>query len=219
MTTLQLAPPVDNCIIRLRPARGLCVALAPVSAFDDGAEPDPDMDGAARLPAWRVAERTAARRLLRRLLHAELGPGLAAARIAARPGGQPYLIGRPDIGISLSHTHGRVAAAIGVGLDVGVDVQQPEPVSDALLRRCCLRHVRAELAALPDAARELEFAWIWSVQEACVKADGSGLSGRPWSIPVNCGERGDEWNGYRWLSLRADSAVPLSVAYGRREQR
>jgi 4'-phosphopantetheinyl transferase len=88
-------------------------------------------------------------------------------------------------------------------------------VSAGVIARCCEPAVADELAALPDDVRDLEFAWIWTVQEACVKAAGTGLAGRPWSIPVGLGQREGHWLGHRWLSLRDDSAVPLSVAHAR----
>jgi 4'-phosphopantetheinyl transferase len=54
---------------------------------------------------------------------------------------------------------------------------------------------------------------VWSVQEACVKATGSGLSGRPWSIDVPPGRGRGRWRAYRWVSFRGQSAVPLSCAF------
>lgn len=169
-----------------------------------------DVLAARQRPAWQVAEHLAARTLLRGLL-AEVAA--ADEPIAARSTGQPYLPGRPDLAISLSHEAGHVAAALGVGIAIGIDVQVPVPVSSALLRRCCCPAVRAELEALPEATRDLEFAWIWTVQEACVKATGAGLTDRPWAIPVDRGQHEGEWRGHRWVSLRDNSAVPVSVAY------
>ncbi len=86
--------------------------------------------------------------------------------------------------MSLSHSAGWVAAAVGRGRDVGVDVQVPAPVGDRLLRLCCLPGDADALAALPEDARRLGFARVFAVQEACVKALGEGLSGRPWTVPV-----------------------------------
>jgi len=97
---------------------------------------------------------------------------------------------------------------------VGVDVQLPPPeVSDGLLRRC-LRDRAGELTALPQAVRAREFAWVWSVQEACVKADGTGIAGRPWSIDVPVRPRSGRWRDLTWLSLRDHSGIPLSCAFG-----
>jgi 4'-phosphopantetheinyl transferase len=207
----------DRQATRLRPTAAVTVAVAHASAFAEAIPVDADVHALRDLPAWRAEESRAARALLRWLLAGQAGADAAAAPIRARQTGQPYLAGRPDVGISLSHGHGHVAAAIGMGRAVGIDVQAPVPVSAAVIRRCCLPRVRDELAALPDAARTLEFAWIWTVQEACVKAAGTGLAGRPWSIPVERGQRTGEWLGYQWLSLRDDSAVPLSVAHARHQ--
>lgn len=164
-------------------------------------------------PHTSGCESQAARALLRSLLGDDARP------LAAEASGRPYLPGRPDLAVSLSHTDGFVAAAVGRGVAVGVDVQAPVPISDAVLRRCCSPEVRDELSALPSEARDLEFAWIWSAQECCVKATGEGLAGRPWTIPVRRGQRRGTWRAHTWHSLRDASAVPLSVAFERKESR
>lgn len=176
-----------------------------VKAIEDVVPNSVDVEEAARLPEFRAREYVAARGLLRGLL-AELGE----IRISAHDNGRPYLPDHPDLTISLAHDGGYVAAACsrGKGLGVGVDVQLPAPVSPGLLRRCGV----AELAELPDRERDLEFAWVWTVQEACVKATGQGLSGRPWSIPVRPGQVRGQWRGVRWRRL-PHSAVPVSVAF------
>ncbi|HEU5471331.1 MAG TPA: 4'-phosphopantetheinyl transferase superfamily protein [Actinophytocola sp.] len=159
------------------------------------------------------AERAAVRDLLRRLL-AEVVPDAADTPIAARPSGAPYLPQRPDLTISLSHSNGWLAAAVGAGTVVGVDVQLPYPAPDGLLRRCCRPAAVAALSALPAGGRDLEFAWIWTAQEACVKATGSGLAGRPWTIPVEVGQRTGAWRELRWRALREHSRIPVTCAWG-----
>ncbi len=176
-----------------------------VAAIDDVVLHPADVRQAAHLPAVRAHEFAAARGLLRGLV-AELGE----ITIAAHESGQPFLPDHPDLSISLAHDGGYVAAACrrGKGLGVGVDVQVPVPASDGLLRRCGV----AELAGLPQSERDREFAWVWTVQEACVKATGEGLSGRPWAIPVARGQASGRWRGVRWSRLR-HSVVPVSVAF------
>lgn len=176
-----------------------------VSAVEDVVPHAADIEAAAHLPAFRARESVAARGLLRSLL-AELGE----IKIAAHDTGQPFLPEHPELTISLAHDGAYVAAACrrGKGLGVGVDVQVPVPASPGLLRRCGV----AELAELPERERDLEFAWVWTVQEACVKATGQGLSGRPWAIPVRRGQTSGRWHGVRWSRLR-HSAVPVSVAF------
>ncbi|KAA2255361.1 4'-phosphopantetheinyl transferase superfamily protein [Solihabitans fulvus] len=172
-----------------------------------------DTEAARLLPAWRAAEYLAARALLRRLLAEVAGPAAAVLPIAADEAGRPHLPDRPDLTISLSHEGDWVAAAVGLGVDVGVDVQPPQPASEGLRRRCCTPRARRALAELPAADRDREFAWIWTVQEACVKADGTGVAGLPWTVPVEVGQRAGVWGDYRWRRLPDSIGVPASFAY------
>ncbi|MFE5730870.1 4'-phosphopantetheinyl transferase family protein [Streptomyces sp. NPDC056528] len=171
-----------------------------------------DRAAAAGLPPWRAAEHLASRTLLRFLLR-EVGEDAGGGPVAALPGGRPYLPGRPGLGVSLSHSPGWVAAAVGRGRDVGVDVQVPAAVGDRLLRLCCLPGDADALAALPGDARRLGFARVFAVQEACVKAVGKGLSGRPWTVPVVLGARTGAWNRVRWSAPRDDDRVPVACAW------
>jgi 4'-phosphopantetheinyl transferase len=173
----------------------------------------PDRRAAERFPPWRAAEFLGARTLLRGVL-AELDAKLAGATIAARPGGRPYLPDHPGVGVSLSHSGKWVAAAAGHGVDVGVDVEVPAgPVSPGLLRRCCREQDAAVLSGMPEQARAEEFTWIWTAQEACVKATGAGLAGRPWTVPVAVGQTGGTWGRVTWTALRGQTAVPVSCAW------
>ncbi|HYU86570.1 MAG TPA: 4'-phosphopantetheinyl transferase superfamily protein [Kribbellaceae bacterium] len=192
------------------------VAATTIDAVSEGDCLPADRRAAGRLPAWRAREHLAARALLRRLLSDVVGPDAAAEPLAVRDTGQPYLPRRPDLAVSLSHTDGWVAAAAGVGVDVGVgvDAQMPFPVSDGIVRRCCTASARAMFATLAPLDRALELAWIWSVQEACVKATGEGLAGRPWRIPVEVGQRTGRWQRVRWVALRDRFELPVSCAYG-----
>ncbi|MEU0159491.1 4'-phosphopantetheinyl transferase superfamily protein [Streptomyces sp. NPDC006261] len=171
-----------------------------------------DRAAAARLPLWRGEEYAAARTLLRALLR-EIGEDLRGGPVAAYPSGRPYLPGRPDLGVSLSHSSGWVAAAVGRGRDVGVDVQAPAAVGDRLLRLCCPPADAEALAVMPEARRRREFAWIFTVQEACVKAVGRGLSGRPWDVPVNIGQQTGEWGRVNWCAPRGGEPVPVGCAW------
>ncbi|GIE90970.1 4'-phosphopantetheinyl transferase family protein [Actinoplanes regularis] len=200
-------------LVRLRLGSRLRVAVADQRLLARVPATRTDLADTAGSPAARRTERLAARTLLRLLLADRLGPPAADTPIAVRRTGQPYLPQWPGIGISLSHDAGTVAAAIGVGVAVGVDVQSPVPAPPALLRRCCTPASRAALDRLPEAARGGEFAWIWTVQEACVKATGSGLAGAPWSIPVPYRRRAGRWADVCWVSLRGYSRLPVTVAW------
>ncbi|MGW4210847.1 4'-phosphopantetheinyl transferase family protein [Lentzea sp. NPDC004789] len=149
---------------------------------------------------WAVARSSEvdARGLLRRLLGVDVV-------IAAEPGGRPYLPERPHVGISLSHSGELVAAAVGYGRAVGVDVEETVEFDPAMARRCGA----PELVSLPADRRARELTRIWTVQEACVKALGLGLRGRPWTVPV---ERGG-WRGLRWISGQG-RGFAVSCAFG-----
>ena len=86
-------------------------------------------------------------------------------------------------------------------------------VGDALSHAVLPGIILAYLAGLPMAQRSREFAWVWTVQEACVKAAGTGFAGRPWSIDVPARAAHGRWGRYRWRSLRGVSPVPFSCAF------
>jgi 4'-phosphopantetheinyl transferase len=200
--------------LRAVPVGGSVVAAAcAIAALRDEAAHPADLEAARGLPATLRSERLAARALLRWLVAEVAGTGAAASPLRARGGGQPYLAERPDLAVSVSHTEGWVAAAVRPGGAVGIDAQHPVRVGEGLLRRCCTASARTALSGLPDAARDVEFAWIWAVQEACVKATGAGVAGRPWTIPVEVGQREGRWRTVRWRALRGLWPIPVGCAH------
>lgn len=193
-------------------AHGVWIRTAPAEAHSPADGHSDDLATAAGLPPWRAREFLAGRAVLRHLLR-EVRPELAALEVRPDPLGRPVLAGRLDVGISISHDGGTIAAALAPGRRVGVDVQLPtEDPSEGLLRRCMGEHA-ARVGELPPAERSTELAWVWTVQESCVKAAGTGLSGRPWSIRIAPGQRRGRWGQYTWLNLRDHSAIPLACAF------
>lgn len=180
---------------------------------DATSEHPADLVLARGMPAWRAREFLAGRAVLRSMLR-ELHPHVAELEVVTAGNGKPHLRGGRGLGVSISHDNGLVAACVATGRDVGVDVQgAPEEVERALVRRC-LHAYADEVLRLPPSERALELAWVWTAQEACVKATGEGISGRPWAIDVPPGTESGEWGAYRWVSLRGHSEVPLSCAFG-----
>ncbi|MDG4820142.1 MULTISPECIES: 4'-phosphopantetheinyl transferase superfamily protein [unclassified Micromonospora] len=211
---------MNSVRVRLRP--GITVLLVPAAdtspgpvdrAADGSSGPVAgDRAGLEGLPPWRRAELLAGRAALRHLL-AEVLPEARDATVAYADSGRPYLVGWPYVGISIAHDAGSVAAGVAVGHTVGVDVQHPaDTVPDSLLHRCLRQHTD-ELARLPMRHRATELAWVWTVQEACVKAAGTGMAGQPWSIDVRPYAHHGRWGRYRWTSLREASDIPFSCAY------
>ncbi|MFI9048302.1 4'-phosphopantetheinyl transferase family protein [Streptomyces sp. NPDC053427] len=171
-----------------------------------------DLRRAAALPDRRAREFLAGRGLLRDTLGA-LRPALADADITTDPRGKPWLHGHPDVGISVSHSQGAIAVGVAAGRALGVDVQRPgTSVTASFARRLLHEHAR-RIAALPPERAAEEVAWVWTAQEACVKASGAGFAGRPWTIDVPPGARSGHWGDYRWISLRDRSPLPLSCAF------
>ncbi|MER5720035.1 4'-phosphopantetheinyl transferase superfamily protein [Streptomyces sp. NPDC002132] len=171
-----------------------------------------DHAAAAGMATWRAQEFLAGRATLRHLL-AEVVPEAALLPVVPGPNGKPWLPDRPDLGISIAHDEGHFAACVGLGRAVGVDIQQPVAHLDPGVVRRCVRIGHENLNALPAAERSLAFAWIWTAQEACVKAEGSGLAGGPWTVDVSPGQSAGTWKGFTWRSLRETSETPLSCAW------
>ncbi|MFE0644598.1 4'-phosphopantetheinyl transferase family protein [Streptomyces sp. NPDC058877] len=173
---------------------------------------DGDLRAAAVLPEWRGARFLRGRGLLRSLLHA-IAPSLADADIVPDGRGRPCLKDFPHAGISVSHSGSTTACSFTRSGRVGVDLQHSaESAGQVLARRLLRTHAPRVLALGPErAAREV--AWVWTAQEACVKAAGTGLAGRPWEIDVVPGSRTGMWGPYRWICLRDHSDIPLSCAY------
>ena len=163
----------------------------------------------------RARQSQAARDALGELI-AAVAPSAAGSPIVADRSGAPRLAGRPDVRVSISHDADFVAAAVGLDRAVGVDVQKPVPGSaDRLARRCLRRHA-ALLKNLAGTRRDEELAWVWTVQEACVKVRGTGLAGRPWTLDVPPFRRAGTIGNIAWRSLRELSGVPLSCAFAER---
>jgi 4'-phosphopantetheinyl transferase len=78
---------------------------------------------------------------------------------------------------NLSHTKGLIVCAVTQGRSCGVDVERKQVSAEAVAH--VSRHVaadeRAQLAALPPAARSTRFSELWVLKEAYLKAMGTGL--------------------------------------------
>lgn len=171
-----------------------------------------DLATARGTPPWRAHQLLGGRALLRALL-SQVAPRAATAKVIAGHNGKPSLQGWPRLGISISHDETYTAVGVAAGRRVGIDVQvPPRDVSQSLLHRCAHRHAEG-LDVLPRPVRNTLFTEIWTVQEACVKTDGSGVGGRPWRIDVPPHTDRGTWQGLRWHRLRGLTDVPLACAW------
>ncbi|HET6285633.1 MAG TPA: 4'-phosphopantetheinyl transferase superfamily protein [Amycolatopsis sp.] len=205
-------------ITRTEAADGVHVTVGPIAdVLDRLPVPGQAVAEARALPAWRAKEYSAARALL---AHALAAWDMDGTRVEKTAHGKPLLPGRHDVGISLSHSADTVAVAVAPGREVGVDVQEAWLPSPGMMRRCCEPGLASDLAVASPAERARRFARIWAAQEACVKATGEGIAGRPWTIPVHPGDRAGTWRALRWRHLRdADSAAAICCAFTERTSR
>ncbi len=104
-------------------------------------------------------------------------------RVTADSRGKPALAGTtgaPDIRFNLSHSGELALLAVGIGRDVGVDLELIRPV--AAWRIIAGRYFSAsenqELAELPAEEAAVAFLRGWTRKEALAKASGEGISTR-----------------------------------------
>ncbi|MGV9289091.1 4'-phosphopantetheinyl transferase family protein [Streptomyces sp. NPDC003719] len=188
---------------------GVWVATGEASA---GRLSPADRDAALGRPDWRARQLLDGRALLRSLL-AEVAPDSAGAPVVAGRNGKPVLAGRSRPGVSISHDGTHTVVAVAPGRLVGVDVQvPPRHVGRSMVLRCAAPYAD-RLDRMPAPLRHTVFTEIWTVQEACVKTDGTGIGGRPWSIDVPPHLDHGDWRGLRWHKVRELIDVPVACAW------
>lgn len=123
----------------------------------------------------------AAHALTRGLLTHVDGLAAAAWRFSTTPTGRPEIapsLGRPRLRFSLSHTRGLVACAVGLDLDLGVDVEADRDLGNELdlASKFFAPDELSLLRQIPEKQRRKTFLRIWTLKEAYIKATGQGLS-------------------------------------------
>lgn len=99
--------------------------------------------------------------------------GIEEYTLGKRSLGKPYLIGRSDIFINLSHCSELAVCAVGENT-VGADCEVIRRVKSGVVRRVCTESEAQEIerASEPD----LAFTRLWTLKESFVKAVGRGIS-------------------------------------------
>ena len=127
-----------------------------------------------------------ARQVMRGLVAAYLGTDAASTEIAYGMQGKPHVDARFGLSFNLSHSgdHGLIAFARGV--EVGVDIEeiQPLPGLRTLAATVMSPKELEALRVLPDAAITVPFLTCWTRKEACLKAIGVGLAVEPRTFTV-----------------------------------
>ncbi len=139
----------------------------------------------ARLGRFRLeADRASylvAHALLRSVLSVHAPADPRTWRFLAGPHGKPavdFPAAHRELFFNLSHSRGRVAVAVALGRDVGVDVEasvRAGALEDLAERFLSPVEVGA-LQALPPEARRERLLGCWTLKESYLKACGSGLS-------------------------------------------
>lgn len=83
---------------------------------------------------------------------------------------------KDDLRISIAHKETVAVAIVADGEDVGIDIEQIEPRTDAFAARIL---TDAELRRLPNTDRDLWLTRVWVAKEAVAKAELTGLQGDP----------------------------------------
>ncbi|MCW5254572.1 4'-phosphopantetheinyl transferase family protein [Streptomyces sp. SHP 1-2] len=124
-----------------------------------------------------------ARSVLRGALGRARGCPPAEVPLDTDGGGRPLVPDAPDTEVSITHSGGVVAVALGTGLPpgtrIGVDIERVRPVArdGALARRYFSAAERAWLDSHSGPDRQRAWLDIWTRREAWAKALGTGLRG------------------------------------------
>ena len=89
--------------------------------------------------------------------------------------GKPMTAGDLRVHLSISHTDGHVAVAIG-DEPVGIDIERLKPVDLAVIERFFASDERRYIMLHPPNLQLRAFYEIWTKKEAYLKWDGRGLS-------------------------------------------
>ncbi|MDB5857873.1 MAG: hypothetical protein JWQ76_1562 [Ramlibacter sp.] len=158
----------------------------------------------ARLATLTSAKRrdqfTAARWQARWLLARALGGDPVAWTLEAPHDAPPAVAGRPDLFLSISHSGGFTACALGTE-PLGLDLEAPQRRRDiaGLIDLCCTPGERAILARSAD--QEAAFYELWTVKEAWLKRRGEWIAPRRLQqLDARPAVDGDvqTWDGMGW---------------------
>lgn len=125
----------------------------------------------------------AARSQVKAILGAYLGLDAAAVRLSVTTTGKPTLSGAlcaPDLRFSVSHSGPLAVCALGLGREIGVDVEHVRavPIDARMAVRFLSRREARMLDCLSGEARQDALVAAWTRKEAYAKAIGRGLWAR-----------------------------------------
>lgn len=167
-----------------------------------------------RALAMRAATRRSSfaltRAVLRVLLASVIDADPRALEIVADDRGKPRLGGEANLHFNVAHskTHGIVGLCKS---PIGVDVEDIRPYDAAVVRRVLGDEEIASLVGLDEFGARAAFFRMWTIKEACLKAEGAGLGGLPRGISVPPGEAGSS-RGCAWRVYEPSPGVIAAAA-------
>ena len=134
------------------------------------------------------------------------GVGDRPLRVARRDSGQPFIEGRPDLSLSLSHSGRMAVLALGRGCNVGVDLERIRPVDQLprLVQRFLAPEEASRILQRPEHERRTAFFRTWVRKEAYLKGLGGGVPSKLRSFALNEADGG--------ASIRSTSLEPDGVS-------
>ena len=141
-----------------------------------------ELDQAGRYRFAHLQRRFIIRRaVLRQLLAARLATSPLAVRLELGVHGKPIVSGQADGGdlrFNCSHSGDWALVALARGIELGVDLEQHRPMTDAadVAKKFFTTAEINELNQLPSALKTAGFFNCWTRKEAFIKALGLGLS-------------------------------------------
>jgi phosphopantetheinyl transferase len=112
--------------------------------------------------------------------------------------------GAGDLRVSIANKAGMAAAIVAEGQDVGIDLERVAP-REASFERASFG--AAELALLPDGARDEWVTRFWAAKEAAAKARGTGLEGNPKRFRVRQVDGERLLVEDRWVATRVEDGM------------
>jgi 4'-phosphopantetheinyl transferase len=163
----------------------------------------------------------AGRATLRTLLGDLLGEAPAAVPLSVTPPGRPVLDAPAGWSVSLAHCPDLVVAAVGMDVEVGVDVERHDRLGLPPEARWCSPAELAACRAAPVHTRHLLLLRLWTGKEALAKmtVGGTELTFADLEIRELSGDgdapdpggAGEREPGLRWLALSPEHVVALAT--------
>ena len=135
------------------------------------------LPGPSAVHVWDVALPAARAVPLRELLAGYLGCAPGDVELEAGPQGKPRLRDPAGPRFSVTHSGLRALVAVTREREVGIDLERVRERRnvEALARRWFSERERRHVDARPESDRLAAFYRVWTLKEACVKANGAGL--------------------------------------------